>query len=93
LLSGCSYWPSAPHNGALFTEVTSAIAMLDQGDQAVSTGEACSTSILGLFAKGDFSISAAKANAGITKVSTVEERYLHYVLGVYSKYCTVVSGS
>lgn len=93
LLSSCAYWPSAPHNGLLYTNVTSPVAVLDQEAPTVRTGEACSTSILGLFAAGNSRINTAKTNVGITKISTVEERYTHYLLGAYSKYCTIVSGT
>lgn len=93
MVSGCAYWPSAPHNGAFYTNVTSPVAVLDQEAPTVRTGEACSTSILGLFAAGDSSINAAKSKVGITKISTVEERFTQYVLGAYGKYCTVVSGT
>ena len=92
-LSGCAYWPSAPHNGAFYTNVTSPVAVLDQEAPAVRTGEACSTSILGLFAAGNSSINTAKTKVGITKISTVEERYTQLLLGMYSKYCTIVSGT
>ncbi len=93
MLSGCSYWPRAPHNGLLYTNVTAPIAVLDQEAPTVRTGEACSISILGLFAAGNSRINTAKTNVGITKISTVEERYVHYLLGAYSKYCTIVSGT
>ncbi|MGI9421416.1 MAG: TRL-like family protein [Geminicoccaceae bacterium] len=93
MLTGCAYWPSAPHNGAFYTNVTSPVAVLDQEAPAVRTGEACSTGILGLFASGNSSVNAAKSKVGITKISTVEERYTHYLLGAYSKYCTIVSGT
>lgn len=93
MLNGCAYWPSAPHNGAFFTNVTAPIAVLDQEAPAVRTGEACSTGILGLYASGNSSINAAKSAVGITKISTVEGRYTQYLLGAYSKYCTIVSGT
>jgi len=93
MLSSCAIWPSAGQNGALYTEVTRPIAVLDPEVTNVRTGEACSSGILGLYAAGDSSVSRAKINAGITKVSTVEERYIHYILGLYSSYCTIVSGT
>jgi hypothetical protein len=93
LLSGCADWPRAGHNGLFYTNVTTPVAVLDQEAPAVRTGEACSTGILGLFASGNSSINAAKTKVGITKISTVEERFTHYLLGAYSKYCTIVSGT
>ena len=93
MLSGCSYWPSAGNNGVFYTNVTRPIAVLNPEATTVRTGEACSTGILGLFASGNSSVNTAKAKAGITNISTVEERYTQYVLGAYSKYCTIVSGT
>lgn len=93
LLSGCGYWPRAGNNGLLYTNVTMPVAVLDQEAPVVRTGEACSTGILGLYASGNSSVNAAKSKAGITKISTVEEHYTHVLLGAYSKYCTIVSGT
>jgi len=93
MLSGCSYWPSAPNNGLLYTNVTAPVAVLDQEATSVRTGEACSTGILGLVVSGNSSINAAKTRVGITKITTVEERYTQFLLGAYSKYCTIVSGT
>ena len=93
LLTGCADWPRAGNNGLFYTNVTTPVAVLDQAAPSVRTGEACSTGILGLFASGNSSINAAKTKAGITKISTVEERFTHYLLGAYSKYCTIVSGT
>ena len=93
LLSSCAYWPGAGNNGLLYTDVTMPVAVLDQEAANVRTGKACSTGILGLYASGNSSISAAKAKAGITKISTVEKYYSQVLLGAYSQYCTVVSGT
>jgi hypothetical protein len=55
------------------------------------TGEACVSSILGIVATGDGSISAAKAAGGITQVAHVDHDNFS-VLGLYAKTCTVVVG-
>ena len=55
-------------------------------------GKACGTSILGAFAQGDASIVAAKANGGITKVSSVDH-YAKSILGIYGEWCTIVKGN
>lgn len=93
LLSGCSYWPAAGNNGLLYTNVTMPIAVLDQEAPNVRTGEACSTGILGLISSGNSSINTAKTNVGITKITTVEQRFTQYLFGTYSKFCTIVSGT
>ncbi|MDI1302286.1 MAG: TRL-like family protein [bacterium] len=59
--------------------------------QPAKRGEACAQNYLGLIATGDASIDAAKHNADITRVASVEQTAAR-VLGYYAKYCTVVRG-
>jgi len=92
-MTGCSYWPSAGNNGLLYTNVTKPIAVLKSDAAVVRKGEACSIGILGLFSSGDSSIGAARGSVGITEITLVEERYRQYLLGLYSQYCVVVSGT
>ena len=54
-------------------------------------GEACSNNILGLVATGDSSIDAAKKNAGITRVASVDHTSTR-VLGYFARFCTIVKG-
>ncbi len=54
-------------------------------------GEACASNILGVVATGNASIDAAKKNAGITKVVSVEHSSSR-VLGYYARFCTIVRG-
>lgn len=63
-------------------------------DEAVATkeGKACGQSILGWVATGDASIVAAKANGGITKVSSVDH-YAKNILGILGEWCTIVKGN
>lgn len=56
------------------------------------TGEATATSYLGLFATGDSSIEAAKRAGGISTVSSVDVKR-NNILGIISKYTTVVKGN
>jgi hypothetical protein len=55
-------------------------------------GKACGTSILGWIAQGDASVVAAKANGGITKVTSVDH-YAKNILGIYGEWCTIVKGN
>ena len=55
-------------------------------------GKACGSSILGWVAQGDASIAAAKANGGITKVTSVDH-YAKNILGIFGEWCTIVKGS
>lgn len=59
--------------------------------QGTKTGEACASSILGLIAVGDASISAAKADGGITQVAHVDHDDFG-ILGIYASSCTIVVG-
>ncbi|MCA9492813.1 MAG: hypothetical protein KC621_22925 [Myxococcales bacterium] len=54
-------------------------------------GEACASSILGWFTTGDAGIRAAADAGGITQISAVDS-HITNILGIYAKYCTVVSG-
>lgn len=91
-LTGCVGWPASGNNGIIFANVSKPIAVLEKEALATRTGEACTSGILGLYSAGNSSVSRAKSNAGITEIHTVEERFTHYLLGLYSKYCTVVRG-
>jgi hypothetical protein len=62
------------------------------GDLGAKTGEACVTSILGIVATGDASISTAAKAGGITKVSHVDHDNFG-ILGIYAKTCTHVKGN
>lgn len=93
LLSGCAAWPKAGNNGLFYTQVTTPFAVLDAEANASRTGKACSTGLLGLIATGNTSIETAMETAGITKISTVEESFTHFLFGAYSSYCTIVKGS
>lgn len=91
-LAGCVGWPASGNNGIIYANVSKPIAVLEKEALATRTGEACSSGVLGLYSAGNSSVSRAKSNAGITEIHTVEERFTHYLLGLYSEYCTVVRG-
>ena len=55
-------------------------------------GKACGSSILGWVATGDASIAAAKANGGITKVTSVDHSAKN-ILGILGEWCTIVKGN
>lgn len=92
-LSGCAYWPSSGSNGLLYTNVTKPVAVLDPEATNVRTGQACAIGLLGLFASGNSSIDAAKTSVGISNITMVEERFRQFLLGAYSQYCVIVSGT
>jgi hypothetical protein len=81
---------ASPVLGVIYTEAK-------YGDTATGEtgankeGRACARSILGLVAEGDASIAAAKANGGITQVSSVDHSAKNLV-GIMGEWCTVVKG-
>ena len=62
-----------------------------QNATATKEGKACASTIMGLVATGDASISAAKAAGGITEVAHVDHT-AHSILGVVADFCTIVKG-
>ncbi len=92
-LSGCYagfVYGGKVSNGFLFAE-TKTGEQMDGNTIGSKTGEACSESILGLITTGDTSYITAAKNAGIKKISTIDNRYKN-ILGFYSTYCVVVTG-
>jgi hypothetical protein len=62
----------------------------DTPDQKV--GKACMDTILGLVARGDASVRAAKIAGDITDVSVVDHSAKNF-LNIVGEYCTVVRGT
>lgn len=60
--------------------------------KVTKTGVACAHNFLGLAAVGDNSITAAKNNGKITKISHIDYEYLN-ILFWYGKVCTHVHGT
>ena len=57
----------------------------------LKSGEAKTTSILGLFASGDASLRTAAANGGITTIEHIDYK-MHNILGIYSEFTIIVYG-
>ncbi len=89
-LVGCQIVAS-PMAGGIFNETKYGFVATD-ASAANKEGKACGTSILGLVAQGDASITAAKANGNITTVAAVDH-YAKNILGIYGEWCTIVRGS
>jgi TRL-like protein family len=85
----------APIKGVLGTEViwgdiaTGESSSPDRG--ATKHGKACADSILGLVARGDASVRAAKENGGITEVTSVDHSARNF-LNIVGEWCTLVRG-
>jgi len=92
VLSGCATAPT-PLMGLIHTNVAySANGVQLPNADAVKTGKACATSILGLLASGDASIAAAKKAGRIENVLFVDYQGSS-LLGLYAEFCTVVRGT
>ena len=80
----------APVTGGLYTDLKVPVtATSNTGSAKVGTGEC--TSILGLFAIGDCSISGAMKNGNITKIQHVDYDAMS-ILWIYAKYTIKVYG-
>lgn len=79
--------------GALYTDASTGLGdTTTTNNLGKKKGEACATSILGLVTTGDASIRAAADAGNIKKVSVVDSSIMN-ILGLYAKYCTIVSGT
>ncbi len=89
-LSACQIVAS-PLAGTIFNETKYGnIATAETA--TTKEGKACASSVLGWVATGDASIVAAKANGGVTKVTSVDH-YAKNVLGIFGEWCTIVKGN
>jgi len=93
-LSGCMIVDS-PIKGVMGTEVIwGDIATGETGSPAPSglkEGKACAESILGLLARGDASVRAAKQNGNIKEVISVDHSARN-LLNIVGEWCTIVRG-
>lgn len=89
-LSACAAPLASTGPGAIFTEVKEAV-QANNGVKISKSGEACAQNILGIVSVGETTVEAAKKNAGITQVATIDRSFWS-ILGVYAKACTVVAG-
>jgi len=86
---GCAM-VTAPVNGGVYTDLKAPVtATSNTGSAKVGTGEC--TSILGIVATGDCSISGAMKNGNITKIHHVDHDAMS-VLWLYAKYTIRVYG-
>ncbi len=87
VLGGCASY--APF-GVLYTKGATGVAV-NNNVAPTKEGKACMNSVLGLVAWGDASIEAAKRNAQIKDVATMDYK-AENILGIYGEYCIVVKG-
>ncbi|MGN0865345.1 MAG: TRL-like family protein [Akkermansia sp.] len=81
---------SARPMGALYSNTACPVSA--GAGSGARTGTAQAVSYLGLIAVGDCSIEKAKANGGISTISSVDIKREN-ILGIVTKYVTVVKGN
>lgn len=94
LTTGCAFYsaPVVPALGWAYTNTQAPLDVdYDQTQLGSKTGRASVSSVLGLFAWGDASTTAAARDGGITTIRHADYEYLN-VLGVYTTFTTVVRG-
>ncbi len=65
---------------------------IDNKIKSIKKGKSCARAFLFFFNYGDSSVNAAKENAMILEVATVEASNSDLFGGVYKEVCTVVTG-
>lgn len=89
LLTGCAQAPY--QNGFIFSNTAAPVYVTDANVGCDKKGSSSSSNILGLFAMGDASTAAAKANGSIQTVGTVDVQF-NSILGIISHTKTTVCG-
>ncbi len=90
LMSSCAGVGTVCGAGAIYTDVQSGVTATSN-NVGSKVGTASATSVLGIIATGDASINAAATNAGIKKISHVDQHHKS-ILGIFTKYDIFVYG-
>jgi len=88
-LTGCA---STVPVGAIITDVELPIVATAASGSSAKVGEASCVSYVGMVAKGDCSIEAAKKNGNIRNVTSVDWHY-DTILGIVNNYKVTVHGN
>jgi hypothetical protein len=91
--AGCFQAPVVPPTGLIYSEYNAPLTTEFDQTQAsqLKTGQAYSTSILGLIAYGDCSLDAAAKDGGLSTIEYCDYSFFN-VLGVYQKFTVVAHG-
>ena len=89
-LSCCLSAPFQPPTG-MVAETTAPLSTEGNWNVGLKSGEASSFSILGLYASGDCSISAAALNGGLKKIYHVDYKYRN-IIGIWQKATVIAYG-
>ncbi len=92
-MTGCLVAPVQPPVGAIYSNYSAPLDYTahDKPIANLKKGTSESTSILGLVATGDASVSTAAKNGGIAKIHHVDYSYQN-IIGVYQKFTVEVWG-
>jgi hypothetical protein len=93
-LTGCAgiaFMGQGVPSGAIYADAQTPI-MATENQIGKKKGEACAVSILGIITTGDASIRAAADAGGVKEMSAIDAKITN-ILGIWAKYCTVVSGT
>ena len=88
--SGCLSAPFQPPTG-MVAETTAPLSTEGNWNVGMKSGEASSFSVLGLYAAGDCSISAAATNGGLKKIYYVDYKYRN-IIGIWQKATVIAYG-
>ncbi|MBM9501372.1 TRL-like family protein [Leptospira sp. 201903071] len=80
------------YKGGFFYHNESIPATLTGNAKSIDRGEACSKSVLSLFAWGDSSILTATQKGNIKKIAHIEYEHTAILAIVYHSFCTIVVG-
>ena len=87
------YHPAyAPPPGILYENSILPFQMNPPSDLGNKTGSSCIKSFLGVVTIGNASIQAAAASKGIRTIKAVEYQKISFILGAYTRLCTIVHG-
>lgn len=88
-----SVWASgaAPQSWA-YTQNEVGVSSNNDVKNPTKTGKACAYSFLSLIALGNGTVANAKEDGHITQVAAVNNSAFN-VLGLYGRYCTIVTGN
>jgi uncharacterized membrane protein YagU involved in acid resistance len=93
-ITGCMI-VEAPIRGVMGTEVKWGEEVTGKSSspnpEALKEGKACAESILGLVARGDATVTAAKENGKIREVHVIDHSARNF-LGIVGEWCTIVRG-
>lgn len=91
-LGGCC--PITPEMGMLVTVASYPHVgqVCSDGTMGQKSGESSVVTVLGIVCVGDASVERAARSSGITKIKTIDHRYLNILGFLFSQYTTIVTG-